>query len=146
MTGPSPEELEALLPAITEILATQGVVLAYLHGSYALRATTPLSDLDIAVLLPDGTPDSEYASLLRDLTYDLSRIVPDVEVDLQSLDHAPVEFRYQVIKDGRVIYCLDDEVRASFETRTLIEYLDFKYALDTYYAYLHRRLVDGEAS
>ncbi|MGQ4872052.1 MAG: type VII toxin-antitoxin system MntA family adenylyltransferase antitoxin [Candidatus Thorarchaeota archaeon] len=144
MTDLSRTRIELVISHIVRMLTAQDVVLAYLHGSYASETATPLSDIDIAILLAKEVPRSDYARILRDLTFDLSQLIPDIEVDIQILNHAPVEFRYNVIKGGRVIYCADDNIRASFETQTLIEYLDFKYALDTYYAYLSSRLSRGE--
>lgn len=38
------------------IFVKHGVVLAYLFGSQAEGTGRPSSDVDIAVLLPDGTP------------------------------------------------------------------------------------------
>lgn len=139
-------ELSALFPEIVDVLVKNEVVLAYLHGSYATGTATPLSDLDIAVLLSPTTPTSRYYKILLALTYELSQLVPGIEVDVHFLNYAPSEFRYNVITHGRVLYCEDDQIRAEFETATLDEYLDFKYSLDIYYYYMRKRFSESDAS
>lgn len=47
------------------------------------------------------------------------------EIDLVNLNQAPLRFQYNVIKDKRVLFCSDEKERIDFETRTIMDYLDF---------------------
>lgn len=53
-------------------------------------------------------------------------ITPRYEVDLRILNTAPVEFRYEVVKTGRVVFARDESLRIAFETDVLSKYLDLK--------------------
>ena len=63
-----------------------------------------------------------------------------VDVDLRVLNDTPLEFRYNVIHDGIVIYSRDDKQRLEFESRALMEYFDFKPMIYQYNQYMHRRI------
>lgn len=55
-----------------------------------------------------------------------------IEVDLVLLNRAPIVLRYEVISQGIVLYCEDDDFRTDFEDIVLRDYLDFKPFLDQY--------------
>lgn len=99
------------------------VVAAYLFGSRARGAVSPLSDTDLAVLLKkNGIPYTYEADRLSELT---SLLKTDA-VDLVVLNHAPPLLQHQVLKDGCLIYCRDHRQRVKMEFRMLQEYLDLQ--------------------
>ena len=42
----------------------------------------------------------------------------------------PVEFQYEVVKTGRVIFVRDESVRIAFEADVLAKYLDLRHLYD----------------
>ncbi|WP_305066756.1 nucleotidyltransferase domain-containing protein [Methanoculleus sp.] len=62
---------------------------------------------------------------------DLERcITPRYEVDLRILNTAPVEFQYEVVKTGRLVFARDESLRIAFEADVLAKYLDLKHLYD----------------
>lgn len=98
------------------------VVCAYLFGSQATGATSPLSDVDIAVLLEAGVPSpgAVQVALISDLMLALGRS----DIDVVILDAAPPLLKERVVSRGRVIYCRDEIARFRFEVAARREYLD----------------------
>jgi len=106
----------------TVVLARHPVVAAYLFGSQAAGAATPLSDVDIAVLLDAGTPCPGEVQVM--LISDLMGALRRNDVDVVILNSASPLLRQRAVARGRLLYCRDDAVRAEFEAATLREYLD----------------------
>jgi predicted nucleotidyltransferase len=104
-----------------QILAGAGIRFAYLFGSRALGAAHPDSDADIAVM-----PSREIGLLAQGgLVVDLAVALGVSEVDLVMVDHASLELRGRIVREGRVLYSADEPARVAFEVRTLSEYLDW---------------------
>jgi predicted nucleotidyltransferase len=122
----------------------QEIIALYLFGSAATGTQTPLSDIDIAVLLPEDIPVHQYFDRRLQMTLDLMQLLGAKEVDLVILNQAPPLLKHQVISHGKVIYCRDEPQRSRFEARALLEYLDFKPILDLQFEYLKRRLREGK--
>jgi predicted nucleotidyltransferase len=80
-----------------ELLGDDNVLLAYVFGSYVRGFTTPLSDVDVAVLMKDNS--------LRNLSDLWSRLAKALKIneellDLVDLARAPIHLKYRVVKDG----------------------------------------------
>jgi uncharacterized protein len=101
------------------------VVVAYLFGSAALGRMTPMSDVDIAVLL-DAPPDSE-ALVERQLTLltDLDQMV-EPELQIALLNHAPPLLAYEVIREGILLHERSSTERVTFQVRAMKEYFDIQ--------------------
>ena len=102
------------------------VFLAYAYGSRISGRARPDSDLDMGYYLHpscgvQSLPIEEEMLLAARLSRRLG-----VEVDLRSLDTAPLELRGRVLEDGARIYCSDDVARVSLETAVLAQYHDYK--------------------
>ena len=104
------------------MFARYPVVAAYLFGSQASGATTPLSDVDIAVLLEAGvaSPGTVQAALISDLMLVLRRS----DIDVVILNAAPLLLKERAISRGRVLYCRDALARVRFEVAARREYFD----------------------
>jgi len=108
--GGASEELERLRG---ELLGDDNVLLAYVFGSYVHGFTTPLSDVDVTVLLKDNS--------LRKLSDLWSRLAKALKIsedllDLVDLAGAPIRLKYSVVKYG---FKLVD--RGGFEERLMRE-------------------------
>lgn len=101
------------------------IKLAYIFGSRANGEEGPLSDYDFAVYfdLKDTIRMSDIRFKLLD---QLSRELKTDKVDLVILNmtESP-ELKYNIIKDGRVIYEVEP-FKVLFEPRVLNEYFDFR--------------------
>ena len=111
------------------------VRLGYLYGSAARGEDGPKSDLDVAVwLVPSPSPDDE-ARLLEALEVAAGRTV-----DLVLLDEAPPLLAREVLADGIVLVCRDDDERAEFELRLRALYLDTNHLREVQRHYLRERV------
>lgn len=109
---------------------------AYLFCSQALCRTTPMSDVDIAIILKDNAPKGR--ELIHQLDYIAYRIeealqvkhVPEGlyqgEVDLIELNRQGLIFVHNVLKTGKLIYDADPEFRTKFVSRVISNYCDFE--------------------
>jgi hypothetical protein len=104
------------------VFAHYPVVAAYLFGSQASGATTPLSDVDIAVILEPhvASPGNVQARLISDLMLALRRS----DIDVVILNAAPPLLKERASSRGRLIYCRDAVARIRFEVAARREYLD----------------------
>ena len=96
------------------------IILAYIFGSQVKGNTGPMSDYDIAVFLSE-IPSDTYK---YELSNRIARIL-DSTVDLVILNVAPVELKYAVVANGRLIHEKDKAARVEFEGDTLSRYFDF---------------------
>ncbi len=120
------------------------LVLAYLFGSYGRGQAGPLSDVDVAVLLA-GDPDNGACLDRRmDLVWDLTGVLHFDDVDVVVLNQAPPALRYRVLRDGKLLFCGDDDARIMFYLRTVNEYLDFKPVLERHERAIFERARRGE--
>lgn len=120
-----------------------GVVVVYLYGGYARGEPSPFSDVDIGVILAKDVPREKHLDVQLELMDRISRVLKHPEVDVRVLNEAPVVFRYEIVRDGRLAYCSDEDLRVDFEAGTMMEYFDFKYVLDEYYRHLMKRIEEG---
>jgi predicted nucleotidyltransferase len=127
MRGTLDFSIESLAVELTEVLARYPVVtLAYLFGSAATQSMTPLSDVDIALVVADeeivrhGRLQLELA-----LANEISERCELNEVDVRVVNTAPLIFRGQVVTEGILLFARDEGARVEFETRTRSEYFDF---------------------
>lgn len=110
--------------ALEQVFVRYPVLAAYLFGSQASEATTPLSDVDIAVILDAGVPSpgDVQAMLISDLMLALRRS----DIDVVILNAAAPVLKERAVSRGRVIYCRDDISRIRFEVAARREYFDTK--------------------
>jgi uncharacterized protein YutE (UPF0331/DUF86 family)/predicted nucleotidyltransferase len=113
-----------------ELQGDGNVLLAYVFGSYGQGYTTPLSDVDVAVLLKDNSPDR-----LGDLWSRLAKTlkISEDRVDIVDLTRAPLRLKHHIVRRG---FKLVD--RGGFEERLREElvynYPEAKGLLDSTYA------------
>lgn len=97
------------------------VIAIYLFGSYGTEFETPESDLDLAILRKD-TID---AVILWDLAQQIA-IKIDRDVDLIDLTQASTILSFQIVDNGKRIYCKDKHRCDAFENMIDSEYLNFR--------------------
>jgi predicted nucleotidyltransferase len=133
--------MDALIAKIEQVLAGESdVVLAYLFGSMATGLFTSFSDVDVGVVLKDGTT-GYYLERERKLSVALMLKLGMDAVDVTILNAAGPELRHKVISEGELIFCKDEKERVRFEERTMLDYFDNKFLFDEYDEILHQRIM-----
>ena len=108
-------ELSHRLSKVIETIKSHPDVIAiYLFGSHAKGEATPLSDIDIAVILENPTPESEA---------DLGSLTSP-EFDIVLFHRLPLHIKFEVFRHGREIFVRDEEKLAEIRFRVMREYLD----------------------
>jgi predicted nucleotidyltransferase len=118
-------DLKQQLPAI---LLKQPVYLAYAYGSMAAGCPTPLSDVDIALVLePHCELDAYQQFMLElDIAAEIEQHCGIQDADVRSIDKAPLRIQGQVLSQGVLLYSRDEAFRVDYETRTRKRYFDFQ--------------------
>lgn len=119
-------EIEKLLTKSqqdTEVLAV------IIFGSASRQEETPLSDVDIClVLMPSPKPFEFTAFTRKRLDY-----LKDFSLDVQIFQQLPLYIRRRVIKEGRILFVRDENLLYELAFRTAQAFEDFKHI---YYGYL----------
>lgn len=145
-----PEMVPSLKDSLSKLLPYYPVKLAYLFGSAAAGNATPLSDIDVALVLPDDQVDpGSFLSLEMQISDEISRNCELSEVDVRIINNAPLMFQGEVITHGILLYSSDEDFRVEFETSTRSAYFDFLPAATTirqaYFDRLSERGFNGKS-
>lgn len=87
-------------PKIDKIAGKYGLKLAILFGSQATGKAHQGSDVDIAVL---GEKKLSFEDIIS-LNNELAEVFQVREIDVKSLHNSDPLFRYQVMRDGKLLY------------------------------------------
>lgn len=115
------ERIEKIIDLLAEKVT--GIKGVYLYGSRAIGQERPDSDYDIAVL-------SEYPYLLKPMErFELSAEMGDriqATVDLVDLRAVPLDFRFEIVAQGRRVYCSDTYYCDNYEMTVISMYQRFE--------------------
>lgn len=95
-----PINIDKIKPEVAKVAQKHNLALVILYGSQATGKAREESDVDIAVLGKKPFPPEQIISLYSDFD-DVFRAR---ELDVKSLHNANSFFRYQVVKDGVLLY------------------------------------------
>jgi predicted nucleotidyltransferase len=116
----------SFLAQVSEVLKEEGVLFAYLFGSQASGKTGKLSDIDIAVYFKeDLTPGERFDKKLKIMAR-LSLLLKRDDIDVVVLNDSYLLMEHRIIKEGKVIFSVDERKRLDYEVRAVMRYLDFK--------------------
>jgi len=119
-------EREGLSQEIREVLAPdEAVAAAYLYGSTARAATTPLSDVDVALVPVEGLSAGRRGELVRRTIKGLERRLRGSRVEVRLLDELPTSIRGRVVTEGVLVYESDPVARVRAEVHAGMLYHDF---------------------
>jgi len=105
------------------------VDVAYIFGSFLER--NEFNDIDVALLLSEGMDPYKSLKFSLRVAGELERqIRPRLEFDVKILNSSPIEFQFEVIKKGSVIFSRDKSRRVDYEFEVISAYLDLKYMYD----------------
>lgn len=138
-------ELEKLKPLFDELAKSfPQVVAAYLFGSHVSGRPTPLSDIDVGILLIDGLPDMESFRIEMSLTGELEKIFNTNNIDLVVLNKAPLPLQYSATC-GKLLFSTDQEKRTDFEEYVRKYYIDCLPIYREYREEFFKRIREGRA-
>lgn len=137
-------DLKERLPCLIEAFRrNSGINALYLFGSYAKDKPKPLSDIDIAVLLKRGTRDTDYWDIKLKLLNKAIAILGTDEIDFVVLNEAPFELRYNILKEGKVLFCRNEKERGEFQEKAVLDYLDTHALREEGFFHLKERIREG---
>ncbi len=111
----------------------------YLFGSYGTPFQTPLSDVDLALVLSEETVSSAREIELTGL---ILEILQEDDLSVTILNRAPLALRYRVLAEGRCLLKLDEIAHADFVERTLTLYQDFAIEESSFFREYDRALLE----
>lgn len=114
------------------------IEVAFLFGSAGRETTRPESDVDIALLLNHLPAPMKRVSLRLNISESLSKVFGR-EVDVTILNTAGSLLKYQVAKDGKVLFERRKGLAKEFKLRAIKEYFDYLPTLNFHYERLRRQ-------
>lgn len=91
----------------------------YLFGSRAVQQEAPVSDVDLAILLP---PSDRAPITLKNPVQEALQELTGHDVDLINLRQAPTVLQKEVVMTGRRIYCADELAADEFDIGVMSRY------------------------
>jgi len=126
VTNSAEPKVDDVSGAVSDVAAAEpAVAAAYLYGSVVRGQATPLSDLDVAVLVAEAVAQAERGALQRRLMAALARRLPGRRVDVRLFDELPIAIRGRVLQEGKRVFERDPVLRVREEVRTRMAYHDF---------------------
>lgn len=101
-----------------------GLVAAWIYGSYGMPEQTPLSDLDLALLfqkgrVPEFKRQLEIYSKIPEILHE------DDDISVTILNRSPVLFQFRVLETGRQLICRDPIALADFVEFVISRHADY---------------------
>jgi uncharacterized protein YutE (UPF0331/DUF86 family)/phage pi2 protein 07 len=126
---------------LNQLFTQSPVNAAYLTGSLSTRATFGhLTDIDIAILLMDQIKADQFLDYQLYFLSELAKRLDSDTIDIVILNQASLLLKLQVIKYGQILFSRNEKQRISFETKAVMDYLDFKKFDEIQNQALNRRL------
>lgn len=115
-------EKDKIISLLISTLDKKEILFSYAHGSFVEEEV--FRDIDLAVWVKEEVLPKEKALKYElSLSVDLGYLI-GYPVDLKVLNYAPLGFQYHVTK-GKLLTCLDDDLRVDFLAQVWSKYLDF---------------------
>jgi len=126
---------------LNQLFTQSPVNAAYLTGSLSTRASFGhLTDIDVAVLLMDQIKADQFLDYQLYFISELAKRLDSDTIDIVILNQASLLLKLQVIKYGQILFSRNEKQRISFETKAVMDYLDFKKFDEIQNQALNRRL------
>ncbi|HEY6541046.1 MAG TPA: HepT-like ribonuclease domain-containing protein [Ktedonobacteraceae bacterium] len=112
---------------LNQLFTQSPVNAAYLAGSLSNRTSFGhLTDVDIAILLMEQIKSDQFLDYQLYFFSELAKRLESENIDVMILNQASMLLKLQVIKYGQILFSRDEKQRVSFETKAVMDYLDFK--------------------
>jgi len=121
----SPENKNTLLNNMAGTLQeNRAITFAYIHGSFLTEDT--FRDIDIAVYLDEQAARDKARHTRHEIALEMElEKIFNYPFDIRIVNNAPLSFRYNVLKNGRLLFSKDEDLSANFAARTMSDYVDF---------------------
>ncbi|MFW6130854.1 MAG: nucleotidyltransferase domain-containing protein [Atribacterota bacterium] len=100
----------------------KSIIFAYLHGSFLQKK---FRDIDIGIYLRRVFTKKQVLKYELYLETQMSNSF-GYEFDVRVLNHAPLSFKYKVIKNSVLLFSKDEKRRVDFESLSFVKYHDFE--------------------
>lgn len=124
--------IDKYLDQMGRVFEKERVVFAYLFGSQVSGNISKLSDVDIAVYFDERLSKAERFKEKLEIMAELSSLLKRDDVDVVPLNDAYPLFEHRIVKQGKVIFSVDEKLRLDYEVKAVMRYLDFKPYLEKY--------------
>ena len=112
---------------LNQLFTQSPVNAAYLAGSLSTRTSFGhLTDVDIAILLMEQIKSDQFLDYQLYFFSELAKRLESDNIDVVILNQASLLLKLQVIKYGQILFSRDEKSRVAFETKAVMDYLDFK--------------------
>ncbi|MFO8133509.1 MAG: nucleotidyltransferase domain-containing protein [Thermoplasmatota archaeon] len=113
-------------PHVTKVVSRfEKIRFAYLFGS--ILESSQFRDIDVALYLPAEMDSYRRIKYGMKVARETEKALDYAkEVDVRVINDAPVEFQYEVVKTGKVVFSRDDRGRIRFEAQVLSSYMDYR--------------------
>ncbi|HJT58356.1 MAG TPA: HepT-like ribonuclease domain-containing protein [Ktedonobacteraceae bacterium] len=112
---------------LNQLFTQSPVNTAYLAGSLSTRTSFGhLTDVDIAILLMEQIKSDQFLDYQFYFFSELAKRLESDNIDVVILNQASLLLKLQVIKYGQILFSRDEKSRVAFETKAVMDYLDFK--------------------
>ena len=112
---------------LNQLFVQSPVNAAYLAGSLSNRTSFGhLTDIDVAILLMDQIKSDQFLDYQLYFFSEMAKRLESDNIDVVILNQASLLLKLQVIKYGQILFSRDEKQRVSFETKAVMDYLDFK--------------------
>lgn len=124
-----------------QVLTKAAIPLAVVFGSVARQKARADSDIDIAIL-----PPSESWSLAEELALQAElSLALHKEIDLVRLDQASTLLKWQIVRDGQLIFETKEGMWSAVVAEAAIDYMDYEPQLAVAKAVLRERYLKESA-
>lgn len=109
-----------------DIFGAFPILFAYLYGSIAVDQAHPFSDLDIAIYVAPDLSVKDSLFLETSLSLEIDKHMENgPPSDIRIMNRLPLTVAGQIVTDGILVYCRDDNARIDYETSIRCAYFDF---------------------
>jgi len=106
-----------------KLISRSEIIFSYIYGSFL--DNYPFHDIDIAIYVDKEKIKSQQAfDYSFQLSMDLSKET-GFEIDVQIMNYAPLGFRHSVLKNGKLLFSKDENLRLDLIESASLEYIDF---------------------
>ncbi len=140
------QKILTFIQALNAENVTFHITIIYLFGSAAIEKSTATSDIDIAVLFDESKTDSASRDIIMDSILAIGAEtldMPEDFIDIKILNDSPLQFQYQVISKGTILYLRDRREKELYESQILSEYMDYLYYEEMHHQAIQKRIVEG---
>lgn len=110
------------------------------YGSRATDKYTELSDIDLFYLSKIKFSLKDEADIL----YEITKYLDIMEVDFTNLKRVSLKKKYEILTNGKLIFCSDENSFIDYKEKITLRFFDFKPYYDEYIACLKKNIISGE--